>query len=537
MAIDLLAEKSSGQPVDLLANTQPQSNVVQQIQSGAQESPILNTIGKLVAAGINKVNPNFPSGEEYGQASKDIQATSPAPQGVLQTIARGAGKYGPDVAASLPVFGAASALTKSPMLAAGIAGATYEGGKKVLEGENAFPTALESSVAGAATAGLLQGSGKMLEGVPSIMNKVKNVLSAGKNLKRVQSEIAKIAGLSPETKIVANEAKELVRYNKKLSLSELTDNFSKTNKTLNEQLKNETTLQSSANKEKLTSVFKNMSKTYRKGIDQAEDSLIAQGKSVTDKDYVTKVVDKTMQELKDRFIPEDSPAFQTLKEMQTSLKYPIDRKVEQMSLSDVKNLKNQIYDTLSSGEQSGTKYSGIDGQVANIFLKNHGNFIGELSPELKQLNAEFAPMANARNWAMKNFRPYNVNEIQKGANVLENIATGKTPNQTNINYLKQLEEGSGSFTGAGELKGKTVTIGKNIKNIKETFDLAKKNLIDSTDYKIHQLSSLGGKESELQNLIKTRNRIALLGAGLIGLNMTGLASKAARMMAGFSGNN
>jgi len=41
----------------------------------------------------------------------------------------------------------------------------------------------------------------------------------------------------------------------------------------------------------------------------------------------------------------------------------------------LRNFKNKIYDTLSSGVKSGNKYSGIDDQVANVFLRNHGSFI------------------------------------------------------------------------------------------------------------------------------------------------------------------
>jgi hypothetical protein len=599
-----------------------QSTVGQQLGYGSQASPILNALGGTAAGVIHQFNPNFPSQQEYQQASQELQTAAPAPQGVMQNLARGAGKYGPDVAASIPAFkfaelglqgaaripqlaGAAGVLTAAPTVA-GVGAAGYTGSEALLSGATpteALKTAGESGLASAATVGALQGAGALAgKAIP----KVGQMLTAGKALKGVNEEIAKAAGVPESTNIALADAKELVRYNKKSSLSDMTDNFKAANQTLNEELSKEKLLQSGANKAKLNEVFKNMTSTYRVGLDKAEDALAAQGTVVMPVDY-KKVVDQTVDELRARFIPEDSPAFIKLKNLQKDLgekdivkaeDLGVDRDIDTLhgairqnggiapykkgmpgglgeeyrenvpinlrnskgmdlskmaqslaenypqlgitsesdlldalshkgmatvagkggqmeidmtkplNLTELRNFKNKIYDTLSSGVKSGNKYSGIDDQVANVFLRNHGSFIGELSPELKQLNVEFAPMANARAWAMKTFKPYNVNDIQRGANVLENIATGKNPNQTNINYLKQLEEGSGSFQGAGDLTGRTGAIGKGIKDLKQSFDLAKKNLVDSTDYRLHQLAVLGSKQGELKDLIKTRNWIA-----------------------------
>ena len=615
-------DKWSKYAVDQGDNQGKATDIGQQLGYGAQASPILNALGGTAAGVIHQFNPNFPSQQEYQQASQELQTAAPAPQGVMQNLARGAGKYGPDVAASIPAFkfaelglqgaaripqlaGAAGALTAAPTVA-GVGTAGYTGSEALLGGATpteALKTAGESGLASAATVGALQGAGAL---AGKVIPKVGQMLTAGKALKGVNEEIAKAAGVPESTNIALVDAKELVRYNKKASLSDMTDNFKAANQTLNEELSKEKLLQSGTNKAKLNEVFKNMTSTYRAGLDKAEDALAAQGTVVMPVDY-KRVVDQTVDELRARFIPEDSPAFIKLKNLQKDLEgkdivkaedIGIDRDIDTLhgairqnggiapykkgmpgglgeeyrenvpinlrnskgmdlskmaqslaedypqlgitseselldalsrkgmvtaagkggqmeidmtkplNLTELRNFKNKIYDTLSSGVKSGNKYSGIDDQVANVFLRNHGSFIGELSPELKQLNVEFAPMANARAWAMKTFKPYNVNDIQRGANVLENIATGKNPNQTNINYLKQLEEGSGSFQGAGDLTGRTGAIGKGIKDLKQSFDLAKKNLVDSTDYRLHQLAVLGSKQGELKDLIKTRNWIA-----------------------------
>jgi len=123
---------------------------------------------------MHQFDPNFPSQQEYQQASQELQTAAPAPQGVMQNLARGAGKYGPDVAASLPVFGVASKLISSPALAAGVAGGLYEGGEKALSGGTPLEvakTGIGSGIANAATVGLAQGAGSLISKIPGSLEK------------------------------------------------------------------------------------------------------------------------------------------------------------------------------------------------------------------------------------------------------------------------------------------------------------------------------------------------------------------------------
>ena len=220
--------------------------------------------------------------------------------------------------------------------------------------------------------------------------------------------------------------------------------------------------------------------------------------------------------------PEDSTIYKTISNVFE--KYDPNRN---LSLKDIKIIKNKIFDKVSVGAKTGSKYYEIDDQAVNIFLKNHGEYIGDISPELKQLNSEFAPMANARAWAMKTFRPYNELEIQKGADILERLAKNQVPNQTDLNYLKVLAEGSGRFKGANELRGITTETGKKLLLQKEEFDLARKNLIDATNYRINQLQNqmaelrarkidLTMQREQFQNLIKLRNKIIVATVLVIG---------------------
>jgi len=463
-------------------------------------------------------------------------------------------------------------------------------------------------------------------GFGKVYTKAKDMLNAGKDLRVVQAELAN----KPLAQLELRNAVRDARVLKGASVGDMTENFKVKNKELVIELKKETQLQSGVNKEKIRELGKNMSATYRNGLDEAESELANRGVTITTQDYINNVIDKTNDELLARGMPEDAPAFIAMKKLRKALtkdkqeimgamedfsrgevgggnilsiikseggiksykkglpgalgeeyltnvpltiknkagktldemadllkdKYPhlniqnesdllnvlseSQNPIEKLAyefhgnvtLNDLRNFKNSIYDKLSSGVRAGSKWADVDDQVANIFLKNHGEYVGNMSPELKQLNAEFTPMANARQWASKTFRPFNDAEIQRGANVLEKIAKSEVPNQTDMNYLKYLEEGHGRFPGAGNLKGRTVSVGKNIRQAKETFELAKKNLIDASDYKINQLQEriaelqkrgiiLKQNEERLKELIKLRRKlIGIVGAGAIfgGLN-------------------
>lgn len=352
------------------------------------------------------------------------------------------------------------------------------------------------------------------------MAKIKEAVSAGKDLKAVETELAG----QPMKQLQLQTAIRDARTLNKASVSQMTENFKAKNQELNVQLDKLSQVQAGANKEKLQQLFKNVSTTYRHGLDQAEESLAKRGVEVTPVSYTNDVIEKTINELRDKGFPEDSPAFNEINNLKESLSKQY--KTNSISLNDLKNIKNQVYDTLSSGVKSGSKYADSADQVANIFLKNHGQYIGQLSPEIASLNKEFAPMANARAWASKTFRPYNENEIQRGANVLSKLAKSEVPNATDLNYLKQLEEGSGRFKGAGNLRGDLQSKGKSLLFNKKTFDIAKKNLLDATDFKINKLQNeltgikstgidLGFKRDKLKSLVKTRNTIVGLTLGTL----------------------
>lgn len=352
--------------------------------------------------------------------------------------------------------------------------------------------------------------------IKSGVSNLKEVATSGGKLTAVEKQLAE----QPLQKLdLQNQIRDL-RLSSKGTLQDITSTFQKTTKTLQDTLANEAKLQVEQNKGTLKTLFRDMTSTYGQGLKKAETALTEKGVSIDSRDYLN-VINKTLETAKSYGIDVDNPAVKILQEAQSNFQNTIK---ESMPLTDLIRFKNQVYDTLTAGVKAGTKYSSSDDLVANNFLRNHGEFIGEMSPELKLLNKEFAPMAQARSWAMKNFKPYSPDEIQKGANVLSQIANGKVPNQTSLNYLQTLEQGSGVFEGVGSLKGSTTGIGMDIKATKEVFDTTKQNLISSTDFQINKLQTeianlqkrgieLGQRADQLKHLKTIRNWI-------IGISLT-----------------
>jgi hypothetical protein len=363
--------------------------------------------------------------------------------------------------------------------------------------------------------------GKAITGAKEItqkgISKVGEIAKSGKALKIAEREAVSL----PVQKFELRNQISAIREASKGTLKDMELVFNKTTEKLSQELISESKIATEIAKGNLKTLFKNTTNTYGKGLKIAEDALAKKGTQLSSKQYLEKVINTTLLEAKNRAIPETTKTMELLLDTSKRLANLADTNIP---IEELKVFKNKIYETLSASAKSGSKFSGIDDQVASMFLRNHGSFIGEFSPELAKLNKEFAPLANASNWAKKNFKPYNPAEIQKGANILTQISKGKVPNETVLNYLKVLEEGSGSFKGAGKLTGKTLETGKNIKAVKESFEIAKNNLITSADFQINKLKSeiigyqsrgieLRQQIDKLKGLVKIRNII--IGAVLL----------------------
>lgn len=340
----------------------------------------------------------------------------------------------------------------------------------------------------------------------------KSIFTVGREIKKAETELIKqpLQRLNLQTVITD------VRNANKGQISEMTKSFQNAGAELGKALSSESQMQSVVVKNDLKTLFSNMTKTYGDGLAKVENVLVQNGTTISSKNYLNKVLKNTLSEIAQRAVPEENSLVKFLIKTKDNLTKLPDTKI---SINELQKFKNTVIESVSAGVKTGTKYiSDIDDQVASIFLKNHGQFFGNLSPELSRLNKSFATMANARTWAIRTFRPFNEAEIQRGANVLMKIAKGEMPDKTILNYLKILEKGSGEFEGAGKLTGEVLKTGKEIRDLKSAFNMAKYNLTRATDLQIQNLRKdiavlsgrgieLTQKINKLKNLRKWRNII------------------------------
>lgn len=448
-----------------------------QDRQGAGVPSDTQVLGSAISTGINLASAGGPE-KAFGEATKGV--------GILKGLKSG---------------------IKTGALAGGIYGAGQGFASGIGEGKRGgelLGSGLTGGVVGAVGGGVLGGvTGAISGGIKSGFSGPKQILNAGKNIKNVETELQQ----QPFKKLNIQSSIRDVRVASKADLGTMTQVFKNTNMELGRTLAEESQLQSSTVKNNLRSLFREVSKTYGQELDKAENQLIERGIKISPKEYYGSVIEKTIKEAEERGIPEDLSSIKTLTDWGKKIN---ETKGKSLTLDVLKNIKNSVYNGISSGVRTGNQYGGAEDQFANLFLRNHGEYMSNLSPELSQLNKEFSPMANARNWASKTFRPYNNAEIQRGANLLSKIAKGEVPDKTALNYLKTLSDGSGRFKGAGDLQGKTTEIGASIRDLKKNFDLARYNLISATDLKVDtlqkEMAGLQGRGIELsQQLDKLKD--------------------------------
>ena len=343
------------------------------------------------------------------------------------------------------------------------------------------------------------------KGVGNVYQKGKEIATSGKALKDVNSKIGEL-DRSLESSI-ANKAKT------------------------SEDLSTNALSQSAKNKGKISSTAKRNTEIYGETLDEIEERLskvdpnTGKNSMPNRKSYLENVLDRTINEAQEMGLPNDSPVLSKLRSFQArfSPKDEVDDAAEavdmlgmkipkaaeqpvQMTLDELRNIKNSAFGKTSSGFKSGASYSTPKDKVSELFLKNHGEFMGGLDEEIGIMNKEFAPYARSRRFGYKAFKPNAPEEVQRGANILERTAGKGKPNKDNLNYLERLEKGSGRFEGTGDLRGNTTKLGSQLKTIDEqikTLESSKSNLIQ--------------KQAKLKELKSLRNKIAagLLGGGTV----------------------
>ncbi len=284
-------------------------------------------------------------------------------------------------------------------------------------------------------------------------------------------------------------------------------------------------------KEKIPAATSDWSPTYGQGLDDAERQITQGGGNLTKTDYLEKVVNPSIKEAEAKGLPVDNPTLSKLYELRDNLSPPAPKMTQQfdwntvqtrpvaeapefdnsLGLNDFKNMKNSVFGEISKGAQRSVASPQPEDVAGNIYLGKHANYVGSASEDMANMNKEYGPAANSRSWGYKVFKPGKSDEVQRGANVLQRIATG-THNADDLNYLKTLEEGSGRFKGTGSLRGETQTFADKIKDIDAQAETLK-----------NQKGNLLQQQSKLQGLKDTRNKLLWGAAEFIGIPTAGIA--------------
>jgi len=473
--------------VELDDSTKESKTTTKQVDQPFKRGFVESAVSRL----INKISPE--RGKEWDLARQEFENRYP---GTIQRQ-RNIGEFGQSVMAGAGAMSAAKSAmpalaSKSFLPRIGVSAIGGIAAAQPFQYENLQQRAIGTGVSAIAGPVIGETFGLAKRGI----GKAIEIFKAPKALEGITKEINALnslpskgdikSGTAKGLRILGNVQKSLteeVSSAGKKSVQELTEVFKKRNEFLKTALSKESLNESQLAKGKLRTVFSDMTKIYKTSLDKIENDLVARGQSFNKNDLLSMIAE-AQENIELSGIPRDSKIFSLF-----------DKAVEKVSgmsddvidLQSLKKFKNSFYDELSSGAQKGTSYYGENDHAISEFLKSYGKILETKAPELKVLNAEYAPMANARRWAMSNFKPFNVNEVERGMKILENVSKSGRVNQDYINYLKVLERGSGRFKGTGKIGEETLKAGQQLSTVQKSFNSAKKKLLDQVEFKISQI--------------------------------------------------
>lgn len=177
-----------------------------------------------------------------------------------------------------------------------------------------------------------------------------------------------------------------------------------------------------------------------------------------------------LNELVQRYAPKEEPG-NVMTDMLGMPKKQIPIKPTKLSLNDIKNIKNEVYESMRVASQSGTQQHVARDVTADIFSKYHKKFLEIRVPEFSGLQSEYGPQIEAQRFGYEQFQP-SESSVDKGVNVLTRAAKSKADlvkgRFDEENLLSQLERGTKRFQGTGSLRGHTEGIANSIAGYKKS---------------------------------------------------------------------
>jgi flagellar biosynthesis chaperone FliJ len=212
---------------------------------------------------------------------------------------------------------------------------------------------------------------------------------------------------------------------------------------------------------KLKAFFSAGSKAYGDKIDEIVNVLATQGKDKIKRSVLANIVRDTISESAESLITEGQgyDALQKLAEkyQTVSTQDPTTGLIQALPdisikevINDLKNVKRLV----SSGAQSGASRFAADDIPIEIFRKNMGEFINELTDNAyKGLNNQYKEFLDILKTSNRVFKPYKGSlEAGQGAGLITRVIR-KTAKKSDVDLLTALEKGTDLAPGVGRVEG------------------------------------------------------------------------------------
>jgi hypothetical protein len=289
---------------------------------------------------------------------------------------------------------------------------------------------------------------------------------------------------------------------------------------------------------KLPGFFKANSDAYGKRFDEIADDAANAGKFMRRKD-VLEILDNTEAQL-DGLEIKDSLAQKAMAELrarfsgsleQGNIILPkgvgVDALVdEKIPLKEIVEQHKNLRKSFSSAFRNGTSGYSREDIPMNILQRNLADKIADVAPELKDLNAAYAPVIKARERAYQIFKPFkgDVN-IGTGMTALRQQALGGLKND---NLMNVIEGGTEFSKGLGPVTSRVDELGMQIKALKESLstkaqsiEAAKKTAVNAvTNKSAKRLGDLETRKRKVQGLLDKKKEINELERRLTGAGLT-----------------
>ncbi|MFH1318499.1 MAG: hypothetical protein ABIH71_05745 [Candidatus Omnitrophota bacterium] len=306
-----------------------------------------------------------------------------------------------------------------------------------------------SAGVGVATGGILEaavqtgGAGRKFFKSLSDLIKLKKY----RGLKEITKELGKIEGLQ------------------KLSLAETIDDVDlllKENiKVIDDLLISDASKGSLRMKKLLRKAMKEQGKIYRKGLEEAEKTMLSTAPDPVTKGEMNDIYTKTINEVRELELPASKA--EALITKLSEEKYGTVLFSKQFTLKETLNDVRSVRKLATFGFKKGTQRMSPEDVAISIFNKNWGQFVEKRLPDLAKANKAYAASSQFFKDAIKIFKPFKPgHDTKTGTDFLVKLGKGNLE-QGQKRFVELLQKGYHGVPGVGKISSKLQPLGAKLK--------------------------------------------------------------------------